>query len=88
MSVSLCVCECVCVCVCVCARGGGVSRDFTINLSPQCRGFSRALKTEKLKASLFPGPVGSTNDWCITGANSHLVHAKNLTKISFADVSS
>ena len=32
---------------------GAFSRDFTINLSPQCRGFSRALKTEKLKAPLF-----------------------------------
>ena len=46
---------------------GGFSRDFTINLSPQCRAFSRALKTEKLKAPLFPGPVvaGTTNDWCM-----------------------
>ena len=46
---------------------GAFSRDFTINLSPQCRAFSRALKTEKLKAPLFPGPVGAwtTNDWCI-----------------------
>ena len=47
---------------------GALSRDFTINLSPQCRAFSRALKTEKLKDPLFPGPVGAgaTNDWCIT----------------------
>ena len=46
---------------------GAFSRDFTINLSPQCRAFSRALKTEKLKALLFPGPIGAgtTNDWCI-----------------------
>ena len=40
--------------------GGGsllaFSRDFTINLSPQCRAFSRALKTEKLKAPLLSGP--------------------------------
>ena len=46
-------------------RGGGAfSMDFTINLSPQCRAFSRALKTEKLKAPLFPGPVRAvtTND--------------------------
>ena len=35
---------------------GAFSRDFTINLSPQCAAFSRALKTEKLKAPLFPGP--------------------------------
>ena len=40
--------------------GGG--RNFTINLSPQCRAFSRALKAEKLKAPLFPGTI---NDWCI-----------------------
>ena len=46
---------------------GAFSRDFTINLSPQCRAFNRALKTEKLKAPLFPGPIGAgtTNDWCI-----------------------
>ena len=46
---------------------GAFSRDFTINLSPQCRAFSRALTTEKLKAPLFPGPVGAgtTNDWSI-----------------------
>ena len=46
---------------------GAFSRDSTINLSPQCRAFSRALKTEKLKAPLFPGPVGAgtTKDWCI-----------------------
>ena len=46
-------------------RGAGAfSRDFTINLSLQCRAFSRALKTEKLKAPLFPGPygAGTTND--------------------------
>ena len=50
--------------------GGGARpfcRDFTINLSPQCRAFSRALKTEKLKAPLFPVGAGTTNDWCITG---------------------
>ena len=50
-------------------RGAGdFSRDFTINLSLQCRAFSRALKTEKLKAPLFPGLVGAgiTNDWRIT----------------------
>ena len=35
---------------------GAFSRDFTIHLSLQCRAFSRALKTEKLKAPLSPGP--------------------------------
>ena len=46
---------------------GAFSRDFTINLAPQCRAFSRALKIEKLKAPLFPGPEGAahTNGWCI-----------------------
>ena len=44
--------------------GGAFSGDFTINLSPQCRAFSRALQTEKLKAPHFPGPIGAgtTND--------------------------
>ena len=34
---------------------------------PLCRAFSMALKTEKLKAQLFPGQVGAgvTNDLCI-----------------------
>ena len=47
------------------AAGGGrravaaFSRDFTINLSPQCRAFGRVLRTEKLKAPLFPSPVGA-----------------------------
>ena len=61
------MCVCVCVCVCVCRGGEAFSRDFTINLSPQCRAFSRALKTEKVKVPLFPGPLGSgtSNDWCI-----------------------
>ena len=45
------------------------SMDLTINLSPQCRAFSKALPTEKFKAPLFPGSVmaGTTNDWCING---------------------
>ena len=49
-------------------RGAGaLSRDFTINLSLHCRAFSRTLQSEKLKASLFPGPIGAgtTKDWCI-----------------------
>ena len=52
------------------ACGGGrgaFSRDFIINLSPQCRAFSRALKTKKSKAPLSPGPIWAEtiNDWCI-----------------------
>ena len=55
---------------------GAFGRDFTIHLSPQCRVFSRALKTEKLKASLFHGPVGAgtTNDWCINFNSNALVN--------------
>ena len=48
------------------AGAGAFSRDFTVNLSPQCRAFSRALKTEKLKAPLFHGGAGTTNDLCIS----------------------
>ena len=33
------------------------SREFTIFLSPQCKAFTRALQTEKLKAPLFPGLI-------------------------------
>ena len=49
-------------------RAGAFSRDFT-SLAPECRAFSGALKIEKLKAPLIPGPEGAvdTNDWCITG---------------------
>ena len=46
---------------------GAFSRGFTEILARQCRAFSRALKIEKLKAPLFPGPggAGDANDWCI-----------------------
>ena len=40
------------------------SRNVATNLAPQCR----ALKIEKLKALLFPGPKGGgggTNGWCM-----------------------
>ena len=49
-------------------EGSGVfSRDFIINMSPQCIAFSSDLQTEKLKAPLFPITVGAgvSNDWCI-----------------------
>ena len=51
-------------------EGGAFSRDFTTILAPECRAFSGALKIEKLKAPLIPGPKGAvdTNDWC----TSHL----------------
>ena len=43
---------------------GALSRDFTTNLAPQYKAFSRALKIEKFKAPLFRGPEGAvdTND--------------------------
>ena len=43
---------------------GAFSRGFT-------KIFSRALKIEKLKAPLFPGPggAGDANDWCIRHAH-------------------
>ena len=43
------------------------SRDFTTFLAPESRAFSGALRIEKLKAPLIPGPKGGvdTNDWCI-----------------------
>ena len=50
---------------------GAFSRGFTKTLARQgrafSRAFSRALKIEKLKARLFPGPggAGEANDWCI-----------------------
>ena len=48
-------------------EGGAFCMDFTIILAPECRAFSGALKTDKLKAPLLPGPKGTvdTNDWCI-----------------------
>ena len=47
--------------------GGFCSRDFTTMLAPESRAFSGALKIEKLKALLIPGPkvAMDTNDWCI-----------------------
>ena len=49
-------------------RAGPLSRDFTTSLAPDCRAFSGALKIEKFKGPLIPGPEGAvdTNDWCIT----------------------
>ena len=57
------------------SSAGAFSSDFAINLSPQCRAFSRALKTEKLKVPLFPGPLGAgtTKVWRIRRVkNSHV----------------
>ena len=39
-------------------RAGAFSRDFTTILAPECRDFNGALKIEKLKAPLIPGPKG------------------------------
>ena len=46
---------------------------FTKTLAQHCPAFSRALKIEKLKAPLFPGPggAGDANDWCIIGSCQH-----------------
>ena len=48
-------------------RAGAFSRDFTTSFAPECLAFSGALKLEKLKAPLIPGPEGvvDTNEWCI-----------------------
>ena len=53
-------------------RAGAFSRDFATSLAPECRALSGALKNEKLKAPLIPGPEGAvdTNDWCITSFNN------------------
>ena len=55
-------------------RAGSFSRDFTTSLAPECRAFSGALKIEKLKAPLIPGPEGAvdTNDWCIMPENQDI----------------
>ena len=61
---------------------GAFSRGFTKTLARQCRAFSRALKIEKLKAPLFPGPggAGDANDWCIMIANNAMQDLFTLTK--------
>ena len=72
------------------SRGGAgaFSRDFTIKLSPQCRAFSRALKTEKLKAPLFPGPVGAgtTNDWWLVRFHFVLDYSLSVYKVILVGV--
>ena len=47
---------------------GAFSRDFSTNLAPKCKTFSRALEIEKLKTLLLRGPegAGDTNDWCFS----------------------
>ena len=62
---------------------GAFSRGFTKTLARQCRAFSRALKIEKLKAPLFPGPggAGDANDWCIMLVQSYypIMHQSFVT---------
>ena len=50
-----------------CQSPGG--RGLLAGILPQVWPFSGALKIEKLKALLIPGPEGAmdTNDWCIRG---------------------
>ena len=61
--------------------GGGGGFYFTTNLTPQGRAFSGALKNEKFKAPLFPGPrgAGDTNDWCITRITQVAQGQRSLT---------
>ena len=64
-------------------RAEAFSRDFTTSLAPECRALSVALKIEKLKGPLIPGPEGAvdTNDWCLNPklqASSHLVWLYSL----------
>ena len=68
-------------------RAGAFSRDFTTSLAPECRAFSGALKIEKLKAPLIPGPEGAvdTNDWCIifrsgSANSSSLIRVQTVCK--------
>ena len=67
-------------------RAGAFSRDFTTSLAPEGRAFSGALKIQKLKAPLIPGPEGAvdTNDWCITIMYSYikLVTALNQQQLA------
>ena len=62
-------------------RARAFSKGFTTNIARQCRAFSRALKIEKLKAPLFPGPggAGDASDWCITLIFSGLVLYEKAT---------
>ena len=48
------------------------SSESATNRTPQCRAFSRTLKTEMLNVPLFSGPRGAadTNDWCIINFHS------------------
>ena len=53
--------------------GRGLLAGILPQICPlQCKAFSRALKTEKLKAPLFPGPIGAetTNVWCISESST------------------
>ena len=61
---------------------GAFSRGLTKTLARQCWAFSRALKIEKLKAPLFPGPggAGNANDWCII--------ISNMLNLKFQEVTS
>ena len=66
---------------------GAFSGDFTTILAPECRAFSGALKIEKLKAPLIPGPKGAvdTNDWCIIATRSRLWSEYKSLKSKYPD---
>ena len=63
-------------------RAGAFSRDFTTSLAPEFRAFSGALKIEKLKAPLIPGPEGAvdTNGWCIICNGDIFLRTSTLDK--------
>ena len=62
--------------------GGGRG---AISLSPQCRGYNRALRNEKLSLLFLVGAKRAmvTNDWCITEAMEYDYQNMLLTHINF-----
>ena len=61
-------------------RAGAFSRDFTTSLAPECRTFHGALKIEKLKAPLIPGPKSR---WIqMTGALKIVLQFRGLSQDS------
>ena len=71
--------------VIVSPRGPGLLAGVLPKLARQCRAFSRALKIEKLKAPLFPGPggAGDANDWCIISITCYMFLFQNQQSISY-----
>ena len=63
------------------------SRAMTLNRSPQCRAFSRAVTDGKSLSPLFHVGGGSgavdTNDWCIMGRNYVPMNMQDVVKIHY-----